>query len=316
MAQGYGLPLTPTYSTWGYFIHPDGSFVGPLPSHPENRRYVENKGFTWVADAPAPGARLSPRDIDRDDSGVPKGPDGSTHQRHYYELTPDGQPVPWGLPSVGVGARAATAQTEGYAQSLGMELAGDERRALPAGNPGHPVSEYRQKEEQRIRQLLKDKGVGDEIVLPNGTVQAGNHDRIVQLATQHLRTPEEELEQLDREAVLPGRLVEQGVTRGVAGIDVSRSSLIPGIAPSDKAGQRAAVERGEVTFEDVEVAPGFTLGVPRPAEGVGNTARAAGGETGKATVSEAGPSAPAAGEPGGPAPGSDRPRRGGGGGGG
>lgn len=94
-------------STYGRFERP-GEFdsngkpvVVVLQADEDNRALYEGKGFTFVGYAPAPGiAAAGPRDIDRNDDGTPEGPDGSTHERHDYEVTPDADiapPVPWGI---------------------------------------------------------------------------------------------------------------------------------------------------------------------------------------------------------------------------
>jgi hypothetical protein len=262
------------YQQYGVYLHPSGG-EAVLQADEEKRRYYTNKGFTFVAVVPAPGVTpTGPRDIDRNDSGIPAGPDGSTHERHPWEITPDGAPVPWGFPLVGVGGVVSTPVTRSTMKAMGVD-AGDQKGVQVEGGSGgggqrgsSAGESVRRQEEQRIRKLLRDKNVPDEVEV-NGRKQGGEHDRIVAMATRHLRSPEDEMEQLSREATLPGELVEKGVTRGVAGIDVSMPSVVPGIAPTDQTGQRAAAERGEIEFEEVKLRA--FLGVPGPADAPGDT---------------------------------------------
>lgn len=86
---------------YGRYRRTDGDVV-ELRAEDTDKELYERKGFEFVEYTLGPTeGRLGPRDIDRDDSGIPKGPDGSTHERHPYEVTPDGDvapPVQWGIP--------------------------------------------------------------------------------------------------------------------------------------------------------------------------------------------------------------------------
>jgi hypothetical protein len=193
--------MTP-YKQYGVYRHPADGVESVLSADDLDRAYYERKGFEFVRPATAPGTTAGPRDIDRDDSGQPKGPDGSTHDRHPGEVTPDMQPVPWGFPLLGVKGVDETARTAAAAKGM--------RGARGA-------------------------------------------------AKVELAAPEDELRRLDQQATLPGRLVEQGVTRGLRGVDPTMPSPIPGIPLSDREGIRAAVARGELELEPYEVAPGETV---------------------------------------------------------
>jgi hypothetical protein len=193
--------MTP-YKQYGVYRHPVDGVESVLSADALDRAYYERKGFAFLRAAVAPGTTAGPRDIDRDDSGVPKGPDGSTHDRHPGEVLPDMQPVPWGFPLLGVKGVEETARTAAAARAM--------RGARGA---------------EKVETL----------------------------------DPQEELRRLDHQATLPGRLVEQGVTRGLSGVDPTMPSPIPGIPLSDREGIRAAVARGELELEPVEVAPGETV---------------------------------------------------------
>lgn len=261
------------YQVYGLYLHPSGG-EATLQADAEKKQYYTNKGFTFLAYVPSPGVTpAGPRDIDRNDSGIPAGPDGSTHERHPGEITPDGAPVPWGFPLVGVAGVVSTPVTRSTMKQMGLKV-DDPKEGVAvddgSGSGGPRGASTRQKafedlrgqEERRIRGLLREKHVPDEVEV-GGQTRKGEHDRIVGMALAHLRSPEDEMNQLAREATLPGVLVETGVTRGVAGIDVSMPSVVPGIAPTDQTGQRAAAARGEVEYEDVELEGGYVVRVPR-----------------------------------------------------
>jgi hypothetical protein len=268
-------PLSNPYQVYGLYLHPSGDET-VQQADPEKKQMYENKGFTFLAFVPAPGVTpAGPRDIDRNDSGLPAGPDGSTHERHPWEITPDGQPVPWGFPLVGVGGVNSTKVTRTQMRSMGLDVQEPKGVDASGGSGGGqrgaaPSENLRQREERRIMGILKEKGIPDERPDPRtgGTVK-GNHKRIVGMALAHLRDPEEEMEQLSRDAVPAGEVIAKGVTRGVAGIDVTMPSVVPGIAPTDQTGQRAAAARGEIEYEDRELEGGYVLRVPRAAKGVG-----------------------------------------------
>ena len=64
---------------WGRYRRPGGEEV-VLQADPDKVLLYERKGFALLEYVNAVGvAEPGPRDIDRDDSGIPKGPDGSTH---------------------------------------------------------------------------------------------------------------------------------------------------------------------------------------------------------------------------------------------
>ena len=53
-----------------------------LVADPDTRSYYERKGHAFLGFVPNPAiAGNGPREIDRNDSGIPAAPDGSTHDR-------------------------------------------------------------------------------------------------------------------------------------------------------------------------------------------------------------------------------------------
>lgn len=222
------------YAQYGLYLHPSGD-EATLQADPDNLGYYQRKGFTFLGFVPPPGTSVGPRDIDRTDSGVPTGPDGSTHDRHPDEVLPDGQLVPWGLPLVGIKGVEETPRTASAMRGAG-----------PRGKAA---------QERRVRGILKDRDVADDVA-----------ERIMRKLdyTAQVVDPEDELRQMHQQATLPGQTVYDGHTRGVAGLDVTMPSVVPGISPSDRTGQRDAVRRGEVEMVETPVGDGGdTIMVPR-----------------------------------------------------
>ena len=191
---------------------------------------------------PPPGVTMGPRDIDRDDSGVPKGPDGSTHDRAPEEITPDNQPVPWGFPMLGIKVPDTTLRT----------------RALAA-----------------------------------------------RTEKAELKSPEDEIQEMNRRATLPGALVEKGVTRGLPGVDLSMPPV-----PDDAEEEEVEVGEGEVVVRRVRKGERPVPQAPGD-PGTGPTAPASGSGSGSSSSTASTPQAP---DPEPPDDGGDsgggRPRRG------
>lgn len=219
------------YQQYGLYLHPVGNEPVTLQADPEKLNYYTNKGFRFLGYVQSPGvAALGPRDIDRDDSGIPKGPDGSTHDRHPAELTPDNANVPWGFPLMGIKVPEDTPRTAAL------------RGAQPRGGT-----------ESHARSVMREAKVDDK-----------TQDRVMGILKEKgLKDPQEELDEMSRGATLPGRLVEQGVTRGMQGVDVTMPSVVPGSSATDKTAIADAIKRGEVVVETREVAPGETVEVLR-----------------------------------------------------
>jgi hypothetical protein len=222
------------YAQYGLYLHPSGD-EATLLADADNIGYYQRKRFTFLGYVASPGVSVGPRDIDRNDSGMPAGPDGSTHDRHPDEVLPDGQLVPWGFPLVGIKGVESTPRT-----ATAMRGAGPQGRAA---------------QERRVRGILKDKKVSEDVqerILRTLDLQAQVAD------------PEDEMRQLAQEAVPAGQVVFDGHTRGVAGLDVTMPSVIPGISPSDRTGQRNAVLRGEVEMVETPIGnSGEMIMVPR-----------------------------------------------------
>lgn len=218
--------MSDTSASYALYLHPAGG-EAVLLDNSLDRLYWRNKGFVRLGRVPAPGAVVGPRDIDRDDSGVPKGPDGSTHDRHVDELTPDGQPVPWGFPVMGVEVPDLTPRTEAYARTV-REDGLDEATA------------------QRIREILRERDYDDD-----------DQKRVLgMLRGGELAKPEDEQRRMHQQATLPGVVSEKGLTRGLAGVDLTMPSPVPGIAADDRQGIAGAIDRGEIELRELEVAPG------------------------------------------------------------
>lgn len=276
--------MTP-YQTYALFLHPKGDDTAVLQADEFNRKYYENKGFVYLYAVVPPGVVAGPRDIDRDDSGIPKGPDGSTHDRHPDELTPDRQPVEWGFPLLGVKAPETTPQTEATMRRMGVNP-----RSARAG------------EENRVRGLLKDRDMPDERIKE---ILAG-------MPQSTVRSPEEEMDELSRQAVPPGVVIEKGGTRGLAGVDLTMPSPVAGINLNSVAQREAAVRRGDVVYEEHEVAPGHTVMRARAGQDVANEQarrEAAEGDRATGARSTPGASKPAASEAKGDAPKSEAPKK-------
>lgn len=225
------------YQQYGVFLHPQGG-EATLQADDEKRRYYENKQFTFLFYVSPPGVTAGPRDIDRDDSGVPKGPDGSTHDRAPDELTPDRQPVPWGFPMLGIQVPATTPRTAAVMRSMGVSE-GQIRGSTSTEN-------MNAEEERRVRGVLKDKGYTKE-----------ESDRVMARASGGgLMKPDDEVQRMHQQATLPGELVEKGVTRGLAGVDLTMPSPVPGISANDVVGTQGAIDRGEIKMVEREVGEG------------------------------------------------------------
>src|SRR5690349_163975 len=130
--------MTP-YQVYGLYLHPSGG-EATLQADEEKQRYYTNKGFVFLGYVNPPGITANPRDIDRDDSGQPKGPDGSTHDRHPDEVTPDRANVPWGFPM------------------LGIEVPDETPRTAVAKQRGVNMD---RNQESRVRGVLRKNGVDD-----------------------------------------------------------------------------------------------------------------------------------------------------------
>ena len=224
------------YAQYGLYLHPSGDEATLLADR-ENIAYYERKGFTFLSYVSPPGVTVGQRDIDRMDSGMPTGPDGSTHDRHPDEVLPDGQAVPWGLPLVGIKVPDETPRTAAMARSMGI---GSDNKAA---------------QRRRVSGLLDKNDVKPEV-----------RERIMKRldADGGVVDPKDELEEMHRQATPSGQTVFDGHTRGIAGIDVTMPSVIPGISPSDRTGQRDAVRRGEVEMVETPVGDsGQTVMVPR-----------------------------------------------------
>jgi hypothetical protein len=131
-------------------------------------------------------------------------------------------------------------------------------RVESGGGAPRGASREQREQEQNVDRMLRENGVeGDQA------------DRIrATLAAKGL-APRPPMTHLDpNTTTMPGELVATGVTRGVRGIDVTMPSVVPGISATDQSGQRDAVLRGEVSFDQREVkdAAGntFTMQVPQP----------------------------------------------------
>jgi hypothetical protein len=222
------------YAQYGLYLHPSGD-EATLLADAENLGYYQRKGFTFLGYVAPPGTSVGPRDIDRNDSGVPAGPDGSTHDRHPDEVLPDGQLVPWGFPLVGVKGIDSTPRTASAMRGAG-----------PMGKAA---------QQRRVRGILKDKEVSDEVA-----------ERIMKKLdfSAQIADPEDEMQRLHQEATLPGQVVFDGHTRGVAGMDVTMPSVVPGVRANDHQGMADAVKRGEVEMVETPVGDGGeVIMVPR-----------------------------------------------------
>ena len=226
---------TGPYQVYGLYLHPEDNTPVTLQADPEKMNLYTNKGFKFLGYVDTPGVTKGPRDIDRDDSGIPKGPDGSTHDRHPGELTPDAANVPWGFPLMGIQVPEDTPRTAAVRGALSEQ----------AGVKGDPLA--------HARGVMREAKVDEET--QNAALNI--------LRNKGLRRPEDELADMSRGATLPGRLVEQGVTRGLRGVDVTMPSVVPGSSNTDRTAIADAIKRGEVEVEEREVAPGETVQVLR-----------------------------------------------------
>jgi hypothetical protein len=219
------------YKAYGLYIHPirdnGKAVVATLSADPLDMTVFANKGFVYLGPVPAPGITAGPRDIDRDDSGMPKGPDGSTHDRHPDEVTPDGAPVPWGFPMLGLNVPDSTLRTRGAVEAAGLH-----RGASNAG-------------EADVRRKLREQGVTDNDQVENilGQLRGGG-----------LVDPQHEVRKLHQQATLPGEIVEKGVTRGMTGVDLSMPPIVSGATAAYD--PDSLERRGLVETREVEVAPG------------------------------------------------------------
>ena len=208
--------MTP-YKVYGLYLHPSGG-EATLPADGDQRRYYENKGFTFLAHTESPGVQPV----------------------HIYEPVDESGRVLAGL-ALTPGGTAAIRAEGGSAQKRGENSAQDEE----------------QEAEKEIRQKLQERGVPDE---------DGNHDRIVHMAMSRRVSVPERTSYDPTVETLPGELVATGVTRGVAGMDNTMPSLVPGVSATNQTQQRDAVSRGEVEYVDQEVDAGgkkVTLKLPR-----------------------------------------------------
>lgn len=219
------------YKVYGLYIHPvpdgDKPVIVTLSADPLDITMSENKGFVYLGPVVPPGVTAGPRDIDRDDSGIPKGPDGSTHDRHPDEVTPDNQPVPWGFPMIGLQVPESTPRTAHSVQASGLR--GGARNSREAD----------------VRAKLREAGVKDD-----DQVKAV----LRQLAGGGIVAPEDEVAEMHRKATLPGAVVETGRTRGMTGVDLTMPPVVSGATSGYDAADME--RRGLVKTEEVEVAPG------------------------------------------------------------
>lgn len=224
------------YAQYGKYLRPTPDMdVVTLQADAENIGYFQRKGFEFLGYVSPPGVVMGPREVDRDDSGMARGPDGSTHDRHPDEVFPDGQLVPWGFPLLGIKGVESTPRTVSA-----MRSAGAQGKAA---------------QERRVRGILKRRGVDDEA-----------QERVLGELnfSAQVADPEDEMRELAQRATPSGQVVFDGHTRGVAGLDVTMPSVIPGISPTDRTGQRNAVLRGEVEMVETPVGDaGEVIMVPR-----------------------------------------------------
>lgn len=220
------------YKVYGLYLHPVEDSPGKKPqvtlsADPLDKIAFENKGFIYLGPVVPPGVTANPRDIDRDDSGMPKGPDGSTHDRHPDEVTPDQQPVPWGFPMLGIQSPESTPRTAHAVEAAGLR-----------GGARNP-------READVRKRMRDAGVTDEDEIKRalGTLRQGG-----------LLDPQQEVRKLHQQATLPGEVVEKGLTRGMTGVDLTMPPIVSGATSGYDTEEME--RRGVIETKEVEVAPG------------------------------------------------------------